>query len=557
MSKGSQLVGRIVGGRYRIDELIGEGGFGLVYRGTHLDLATPVAIKITTEERPDLLARFRREARAQDRINSRFVVRLRDFGREPDGLHYLIQNFVPGRSLEEIVDFDGPLTPARAVRLTRQICFALEEAHLRGVIHRDVKPSNIMAVDTPRGEEIRLLDFGIAKMLDEGSKELGLTRTGQIYGTVAYMAPEQLQGRPPVPATDVYAVSGTLFTLLTGEYPYRGTVKSVAMQHLVAPLPTLPQECPGPILDPIIQRGMGKEPLDRFRTAGAMDRALAEVERRLVGLPARAEPETVVDSAALEQIEELDPRLLQPIDGDSRVWDETRRARISALSHHLRGQLDEARTEARWVRGHNRRQLVIGVGGAALVGVLLAIAVHGLTADPVVPPMSVRTAPTTTARPAPEAQPESVVARPIEVKPAGPVEIQVPPTRIAVEAAAPDEPSAARAPVERRKVAKKVRPKPPEFAPSLRRPRTAKPLPEATGNPPPADDGYLKLLAKPPARASIRGRDLGWTPVLKHALPPGTYTVDLKRDQSPSYRARVRVRIESGKTHFERYTHRP
>ena len=125
MSHQDPLVGRVIGGRYRLEERLGEGGFGEVYKATHLVLGTPVAVKLTRQDRPDLLARFRREALAQERLEVRFVVRVRDFGREPDGLHYLVQNFVDGPTLLDVINRRGVVEPARAVELCRQICIAL------------------------------------------------------------------------------------------------------------------------------------------------------------------------------------------------------------------------------------------------------------------------------------------------------------------------------------------------------------------------------------------------------------------------------------------------
>ncbi len=268
------LVGRRIAGRYHVESLVGSGGFGAVYRATHLELGTPVAIKVVLRARPHLLARFRREARAQDRLQSRFIVRLKDFGRTEDGLHYMVQSFVEGETLLTISN-RGPLEPQRAVRVVRQVCQALAEAHDAGIVHRDIKPGNVMVTDYRGAEEVRLLDFGVARLqAPETSEEL--TLTGQVFGTVAYMAPEQLRGLAAGPAADIYSAGALLYVLLTGDRPYTGDLHAVAAQHLDGPLPTLPSHLPRALED-IIRRAMAKSPAERFADAEAMGQALDAV----------------------------------------------------------------------------------------------------------------------------------------------------------------------------------------------------------------------------------------------------------------------------------------
>lgn len=304
MTHGDPFIGRIIGGRYRLDERIGEGGFGQVYRGTHLELGTQVAVKLTLQGRKDLLARFRREALAQERLDVRFIVRVRDFGREPDGVHYLVQNFIDGQTLLSLIEAHGRLAPKRAVELCRQVCLALDEAHAQGIVHRDIKPANIMVVSTRRGEEIRLLDFGIAKILDSATE--GLTETGQVFGTVAYMAPEQIQGHAPVPQTDLYAVGGVLYHALVGRYPYLGPIKSVAMQHLLAPPPALPPHLPD-TLSRLVAQAMAKEIADRPVSARAMADALAALQPLLTDQTPDDDEVTLIAPHPVEDPSDRDP----------------------------------------------------------------------------------------------------------------------------------------------------------------------------------------------------------------------------------------------------------
>lgn len=268
------LVGQRIAERYHLDALIGSGGFGAVYRAQHLELGTRVAVKVVTHARPDMLLRFRREAQAQDRLQSRYIVRIKDYGCTDDGLHFMVQSFVPGRTLKETVTDDGPLDPIRAARLTRQIALALAEAHDLGVLHRDIKPGNVMLTDYRGEEEVRLLDFGLARVRD--SDRDALTLTGQVFGTVAYIAPERLRGEEAGPAADIYSTGVLLYVLLAGHAPYEGDLRTVAAQHMGGPLPPMPPGVP-PALGQVVHRAMAKKPEDRYPGADAMARALRAV----------------------------------------------------------------------------------------------------------------------------------------------------------------------------------------------------------------------------------------------------------------------------------------
>lgn len=268
------LVGERIADRYHIEALIGSGGFGAVYQAQHLELGTRVAIKVVTHARPDLLLRFRREAQAQDRLQSRYIVRLKDYGCTDEGLHFMVQSFVAGRTLKEAVAEDGPLAPLRAARLVRQICLALAEAHDLGVLHRDIKTGNVMLTDYRGEEEVRLLDFGLARIRDDDRE--ALTLTGQVFGTVAYIAPERLRGEEAGPAADIYSAGVLLYALLAGRPPYEGDLRTVASLHLAGPLPSMPEGVPA-ALGHVIHRAMAKRPEDRFAGADAMAEALLRV----------------------------------------------------------------------------------------------------------------------------------------------------------------------------------------------------------------------------------------------------------------------------------------
>lgn len=286
------LIGRTLGGRYRVEALLGRGGFGAVYRAVHVELDRPVAIKTLVAGEAaavHMQARFRREARVQAELRHPCIVHLLDFGREPDGTCYMVQEFVSGRTLQQTIDVEGPLEPRRAARIICDVLDGLSAAHRRGIVHRDIKPANIMLVQGPDGEEVRLLDFGIAKVRDAVDESQTLTVQGQILGTPAFMAPEQIQQETLSPATDLYAIGGVLYFLLTGRKPYSGGLKAILTAHLMQPAPTLPSDVPR-AFDRIIERAMAKERHDRYHDAGAMHAALAEVVQAVVDEPVRAHP---------------------------------------------------------------------------------------------------------------------------------------------------------------------------------------------------------------------------------------------------------------------------
>ena len=273
------LIGRTLGGRYRIEALIGRGGFGAVYRAVHIELDRPVAIKTLVAREgiaAQMQSRFRREARVQAELRHPSIVHLLDFGREPDDTCYMVSEYVDGRTLKETVDAEGPLTPPRAARIVIDVLDGLAAAHRRGIVHRDIKPANIMLVDGPEGEEVRLLDFGIAKVRDAVDESQTLTAQGQLLGTPAFMAPEQIQQEPPSPATDLYAMGGVLYYLLSGQKPYSGGIRAVLTAHLMQPAPTLPPGI-GAGFDAVVARAMAKVPAARYASAEAMRGAVAAV----------------------------------------------------------------------------------------------------------------------------------------------------------------------------------------------------------------------------------------------------------------------------------------
>ena len=269
--------GRVLGGKYRLDEVIGRGGFGAVYRAMQLPMGREVAVKVILHgiDDPRLRARFLREARVLARLTDPAVITLYDYGEEPDGLLYMVQALVDGRSLAEVIDGGRRLEPARAVAIAIQVLHALEAAHRLMVVHRDIKPDNIMLTRGRSGlEAVRVLDFGIAKLLVEGDGYE--TTRGHTVGTPAFMAPEQTRAKGVGPATDLYALGVVLYRLLCGELPFvAGSHHETMMMHRKAPLPAM-TGWPAP-LAAVVRTALAKKPEDRFADAAAMRQALEAI----------------------------------------------------------------------------------------------------------------------------------------------------------------------------------------------------------------------------------------------------------------------------------------
>src|SRR5688500_6871757 len=238
------LVGAIIGERYRLLGRIGEGGMGLVYRAEHILMKKVVALKLLHTELgnvDDAPRRFEREAQSASRLNHPNIIAVTDFGRAATGQLFLVMEYVPGISLAELLE-QGALPPPRAVQITRQMLEGLEHAHAQGVIHRDLKPPNIMLATYPdarHGEVVKILDFGIAK-LSQAEGDLPLTQGAMVFGTPSYMSPEQATAQEADARSAIYSCVVILFEMLTGRKPFVADdlVKVMAMQ-VTSPPPRL------------------------------------------------------------------------------------------------------------------------------------------------------------------------------------------------------------------------------------------------------------------------------------------------------------------------------
>jgi serine/threonine protein kinase len=234
------LLDSTIAGRYRIDRKIGAGGMGTVYRATRLLIGDEVAVKILHAEQSDPKAteRFRREAQAAARLKHPNAVTIHDFGVTDDCLQYLVMELVEGESLRQIIKQQGPLTPSASAEIVSQVCAALDEAHRHNIIHRDIKPDNIIVNVSATGLRVKVLDFGIAKLRDETAGNL--TQTGSILGTPHYMSPEQCLGEELDGRSDIYSLGVVLYEMLTGLLPFNSpTTAAVVVQQVTQAPPPL------------------------------------------------------------------------------------------------------------------------------------------------------------------------------------------------------------------------------------------------------------------------------------------------------------------------------
>lgn len=281
-------------GKYQIISLLGRGGMGEVYEARDTEKGRIVALKVLVDQfsrDPEYRNRFTREAHAAAQLQEPHVIPIHDWG-EIDGSLYIDMRLVRGTDLRKLIN-SGPLPPERAVNIIGQVAGALDAAHAEGLIHRDVKPENIVVAS---GDFAYLLDFGIA----EKTGDTRLTQAGMTVGSLAYMAPERLDSQPTTSAADVYSLACVLFEMLTGNGPYAtDSMQQLLTGHLYHPPPRPSAVNPRvpAAFDAVIERGMAKEPDDRYGSAGALARAAG---RALSGGPAVSQPIPVRDPWATQ-----------------------------------------------------------------------------------------------------------------------------------------------------------------------------------------------------------------------------------------------------------------
>ena len=292
----SSLPGTVLSGRFRVVEPLGKGGAGQVFLGVQEGLGREVAIKVLRDDltgvaQREFSARFEREAAVAGRLAHPNVVTVHDYGTTESGLRYVVMERLKGPSLASLVRAGGSIGPSRAARLVADLGKGLAAAHDAGLVHRDVKPTNVIVVEEDGRERPVLLDFGLVKVTNEGLSGVSdsdfTTRAGTYMGTPAYMAPEQARGLEMDHRADLYALGCILYRLVAGVIPYTAdNALALAMQHMTAPYPPIAERAPGksvpPRLEAIIERCLEKDPDPRFADARTL---VAELEMFLADAP--------------------------------------------------------------------------------------------------------------------------------------------------------------------------------------------------------------------------------------------------------------------------------
>lgn len=275
---------RLLGARYRLEATLGHGGMGIVYRATDLTMKRPVAVKLIRSEDgveldEEIAGRFLREAKNTARVQHENIIEVFDLGRSEEGDLFFVMELLEGESLSTRLRREGRLPARTAVHIAAQMCAALEVAHAAGIIHRDLKPANVMLVQRAGDSSfVKVLDFGVAKSTS-GDQQTQLTHTGMLVGTIEYMAPEQIMGRPVDGRTDVYSLGIVLYRMLAGRAPFRdGGVPALIHAHLnvmPTPISEITRDVPGS-LDRVVLRCLAKRPEQRFESMAELGRALAD-----------------------------------------------------------------------------------------------------------------------------------------------------------------------------------------------------------------------------------------------------------------------------------------
>ena len=334
-------IGNVIGGKYRIVRFIAEGGMGAVYEASHLVVQRRFALKFLRSDlgkRRDTLARFRREAITSGSLESDNIAAALDLGMEADGTPYIVMEYLAGIDLGQLLSSTGPLPLARATEIVLQACRGIQWAHAGDVIHRDLKPRNLVLCRRDEGFDwVKIVDFGLARLVTTDERD-SATKTGGALGTAAYMSPEQARGDARIDhRTDLYSLGVVLYELLTGSTPHPGNSYNAVIHHILtqAPLP-LSSEFPAPLRRDI-ERALARDPADRFQSAEELIARLLPFAERTVW-PAQAEHRASVDIGEAPTLpeprpeaDELDPAATGPAVGVNVLVPTASRSRLPWL----------------------------------------------------------------------------------------------------------------------------------------------------------------------------------------------------------------------------------
>ncbi len=273
--------GTLLGGRYRVVDRVGQGGMGAVYEAIQEGLDRKVALKILhahLTSDPELRGRFQREARVVAMLGHPNVVQISDFQAREGEPPFFVMELLHGESLRDLLKRMSRLPPERVAYIATQVLSALDAAHRASVVHRDIKPDNIFLERTSaQADIVKVLDFGVAKLLGRDEGGMKLTRAGLVVGTLSYMSPEQASGEPLDGRADLYSLAATMYLALTGRKPFDGATTAALLRQIMtempAPIPSLRSDV-NPALSRVLERALAKRPEDRYASAAEMARAL-------------------------------------------------------------------------------------------------------------------------------------------------------------------------------------------------------------------------------------------------------------------------------------------
>ncbi|MEO8878465.1 MAG: serine/threonine-protein kinase [Polyangiaceae bacterium] len=321
MRPADPFIGReILNGQFQILQKIGTGGMGSVYKALQPAMNRMVGVKILHPKltnRKDLVARFRREARAMSHLTHPNTVKVFLYGELEDGSLYIIMEFLDGKNMNQTVRAEGPMPMERGLPILMQVCSALEEAHRAGIIHRDLKPENIFLCQQGGLKDYaKVLDFGLAKVTEREMRpgSIILTQEGMVFGTPEFMSPEQAQGKTLTPASDIYSLATILYEALTGKLPFEAKTAMDFLSHHVSHKPiALSARVAGrtfpPLLDEIIARALAKKPEERFASAADFGAAMQAVLQGRTDLPVGLTPQASAPTHTHASSESSSPSL--------------------------------------------------------------------------------------------------------------------------------------------------------------------------------------------------------------------------------------------------------